>query len=312
MKRCAVLLLTVLLLWNVTACGQQSNDPAAKYEYGLWFAVGRDSTRNDSSALVCETRDWETMPSPLQLMQALLHGPESNDLYVPIPAGVRLVSVEFRETSKTVLVDLSEEYGKLSGFELTLADYCITLTLCQLPEVENVRITAEGKTLAERNRQRLHSGDVLLSGISNEPDTFLAALFFPNKRGSLSVEYRQVSRVGSSEPVEIVLYELLRGPSATDIFEALPSGTRVRDLEVSGGICQVDLSRDFMTNAPQDPERAGLTLYALVNSLCALAGVSQVRVMVDGEVLTSFGGVTAGSQNLFASNLDLLDSQIKD
>lgn len=312
MKRCLTLLLTALLLLNVTACVKKDAEPTAQYECGLWFAVNHGSDRRGSSAVVCEERAWETVPTARQLLQALLRGPHSDDLHAPFPAGVSVRSVEILEESQTVLVDFSQQYGKLSGFNLTIADYCVALTLCQLPGVENVRITVEGKALAERNRQRLHTGDVLLSGISDEPDTFLAALYFPNRRGSLSVEYRQVSRVDSSESVEIVLYELLRGPSAAETFESLPTGTRVRSIEVESGVCVVDLSREFLLNAPQETEKAGLTLYALVNSLCALGGVSQVRLLVEGELVESYGGVSVGSQNLFATNMDLVESQIKD
>lgn len=312
MKRWLILLFAALLLLNVAACAQQDIEPVAQYECGLWFAINSGSDRSGSSAVVREERGWETEPTARQLLQALLNGPYSDDLHAPFPAGVSIRSVEVSKESRTALVDFSEQYGKLSGFDLTIADYCVALTLCQLPSVENVRITVEGKALAQRNRQRLHTGDVLLSGISDEPDTFLAALYFPNKRGSLSVEYRQVSRVDSSEPVEIVLYELLRGPSAAETFGSLPAGTRVRSIEAENGVCVVDLSKEFLINAPQDPEQAGLTLYALVNSLCALGGVSQVRLLVEGEFVESYGGVSVGSQNLFATNMDLVESQIKD
>lgn len=312
MKHWLSFFLAALLLLNAAACAKQDVEPAAQYECGLWFAVNSGSDRSDTSAVVCEERGWESEPTARQLLQALLNGPYSDDLHAPFPAGVNILSVDVSEESKTVQVDFSEQYGKLSGYDLTIADYCVALTLCQLPGVENVRITVEGKALAQRNRQRLHTGDVLLSGISDEPDTFLAALYFPNRRGSLSVEYRQVSRVDSSEPVEIVLYELLHGPSAAETFGTLPAGTRVRSIEAKNGVCVVDLSKEFLLNAPQDPERAGLTLYALVNSLCALGGVSQVRLLVEGEVVESYGGVSAGSQNLFATNMDLVESQIKD
>lgn len=42
-------------------------------------------------------------------------------------------------------VDLSEAYSGLAGVELSLADGCIVLTLCQLEGVEEVYITVEGR-----------------------------------------------------------------------------------------------------------------------------------------------------------------------
>ena len=67
----------------------------------------------------------------------------------------------------------------------------------------------------------------------------------------------------------------------------------------------MDLSRSFLTNAPQEEGQAGLTLYALVNSLCALGGVSQVRLLVEGERVESYGGVSTGAP--LSANFDLVD-----
>ena len=77
----------------------------------------------------------------------------------------------------------------------------------------------------------------------------------------------------------------------------------MRSLAVRDGICQVDLSAEFQTNAPQEEEQAGLTLYALVNTLCALGGVSQVRLLIEGEAIESYGGVSAGVP--LSANFDL-------
>lgn len=280
-------------------------EPVSGEEYGLWFAVESDSARRDYSAVAREGRRWAQEPSVRELVQALLDGPESDDLYAPFPGGVTIQSIAVDEESKTARVDLSEQYGGLAGFELTLADYCITLTLCQLPQVETVRVTVEGKTIPYRDRQDLRTGDVLLSGITaEEPDTFLAVLYFPSRTGgALTAEYRQVTRADGSSAVEIVMAELLRGPTDRVGSLSLPEGTQVRSLTVRDGLCQADLSAEFLRNVSAEEEQAGLTLYALVNTLCALSGISQVQLLIEGETVETYGGVSAAAP--LSANFDL-------
>lgn len=304
MKRMLAVLLALLAL---SACAPAAEEPASEGGYGLWFAVERDSSRSDYSAVAREGRRWDREPSARELVQALLDGPESDGLYAPFPGGVTIHAITVDEESRTARVDLSEQYGGLAGFDLTLADYCIALTLCQLPGVETVKITVEGKFIPYRDRQELRTGDVLLSGIAEEPDTFLAALYFPSRAGgTLTAEYRQVSRTDGGSPVEIVMAELLRGPTDSTGSLPLPEGTQVRSLSVRGGICQADLSAEFLINAPREGEQAGLTLYALVDTLCALSGVSQVRLLIEGETVESYGGVSVSTP--LSANYDLANN----
>jgi germination protein M len=296
-----ILLLALLLL---TACGAAEEEPS-EGQYGLWFAVRSGGERSGSSAIALQTRDWEREPTPRELLEALLAGPEDEeDLYAPFPSGVKLQSIQIDSDTATAQVDLSEQYGGLAGFDLTVADYCITLTLCQLPQVDTVRIFVDGQSIPYRDRQELQAGDVLLSGIGEEPETSLVALYFPGRDGEgLMVEYRQVTRSGD-QGAAVVLNQLLRGPSDGEGSLPMPQGTGVLSLSVSGGLCQVDLSGEFLTNAPEGEEQAGLTLYALVDTLCALVGVEQVQISVEGETVPAYGGVATDVP--LSANFDLV------
>ena len=67
------------------------------------------------------------------------------------------------------MIDLSEAYGGLSGADLTLADGCIVLTLCQLSEVERVYLTVEGRPRPFRD-QLLSAADFLLENEAVEEE----------------------------------------------------------------------------------------------------------------------------------------------
>lgn len=305
MKRILAFVIVLALLTPLCACTPEREMTSDDGGYMLWFPVRRSSGRTDSAAVYREKREWDGTPSVYTLLDTLLKGPQDEELYTPFPPGT---SIRFLNTEgETVWVDLSDEYGELSGFDLTMADYCIALTLCQLPEIENVRITVEGDTIHDRNRQNLREGDVLLSGIEEEPDTFLAALYFPDSSGrALNVEYRQVVRTEERDAISVVMDELLRGPMEGAGSRSLPEGTRVRFLSVRDRICYVDLSEEFVTNAPATAEEAGLTLYALVNTLCVRSGVSQVQLLIENEKVNFYGSVSVNTP--LSANFDLVSN----
>ena len=146
MRRKAAALLACLCL--LPGCAAQQASPADDAEsFGLWFVSADGSSE---SAVMQETREWSAQPDAQALMGALLRGPEEEMLSSPFPAGVSLRAITYG-TDGVLQVDLSEQYGGLTGIDLTLADCCIALTLCQLPGVEAVRITVEGEEIPYRS-----------------------------------------------------------------------------------------------------------------------------------------------------------------
>lgn len=301
-RKCISLMLALLCLAGCTPVEQKPGQPVG--EYGIWYAV--DNTREGaghSAVVEFEPRPWKELPSAQTLLDNLFDGPTSPGLASPFPAGVKVLDLHL-DTQGTMYVNLSEQYGSLSGFDLTVADYCIVTTLCQNPWVNNVRIMVEGEIIPYRNRQNMKDTDLLLSGIGEQSETFMTVLYFPDRENlGLNVEYRQVERSGGSA-VETVMTELLRGPVGIEANRALPEGTQILGLSVSGTVCQVDLSTEFVDNAPQSGLGPGTTLYALVNTLCVLGGISQVRVLVEGTLLQSYHGTALS--NPISANFDIV------
>ena len=101
------------------------------------------------------------------LVDALLSPPETQGLTSPFPEGVRLLSWEVEEGR--LHLDLSEQYGGLSGVDLTVADACLTLTLCQVEGVESVYVTVEGREIPYRRVQQLGPDGLLLTDGTDVP-----------------------------------------------------------------------------------------------------------------------------------------------
>ena len=155
-KRLFPALLALLLL--CTACTPTPADEPNQGAYTLYFVSAEN--RQDGAALTTEGRDLPPDGSEVRgLLELLFSGPESAALRSPFPAGTSLRGVSVEEG--TAYVDLSEAYGGLSGVDLTLADGCVVLTLCQLEGVEAVYLTVEGRPRPFRD-QVLTPADFLL------------------------------------------------------------------------------------------------------------------------------------------------------
>lgn len=236
-------------------------------------------------------------------MECLLSGPVSDDLASPFPEGVYLLSQPTVEEG-VCRVNLSEKYGGLSGVELTLADYCIVLTLCQVPGVEAVSIDVEGSPIPYRDRQLLRSNDVVLSGGEDQPLYLTVKLFFPRRSGGLAAEERNVLLTEQDTPVTAVLNALLSGPETQGLFFPFPEEAHILSAWVENGNCYVDFDTPFLDREPESAAQAQQLLYAIVNTLCQLPDVGAVQILVEGEAPERYGEIPTSSP--LEANKDLV------
>ena len=59
-------------------------------------------------------------------------------------------------------LSLSEQYGGLADVSLTLADYCLVLTLSQVDGVDAVQIQSAGHTYHSRSHQTMQAEEAIL------------------------------------------------------------------------------------------------------------------------------------------------------
>ena len=209
----------------------------------------------------------------MSLLNALLAGPPADEVELTgiIPAGTRVLSWSLED--RVANVELSAAYAELVGVDLTLADYCITLTLAQLPGVDGVRVTASGAGQSYRERHVLYPGDVLFSGAEETPVEVTAALYFRREGGdSLGFELRVFRLTQDKVPARAVLEALLAGPKEEGLAPLLPAGLSVRSVWVDSGVCCADLSAQLL-ELPE--EERGQAVDAIVATLCSLDTVEQ-------------------------------------
>lgn len=269
--------LGLILAALCTACmPSAAKEGPAEGEAEVWFLAKGNG--EDGCAL---SREFRAMPlkgeEPEELLRLLLSGPESLELASPFPRGTALKSC--RTEGNLALVDLSEAYGGLSGAELSLADGCIVLTLCQLPQIERVYLTVEGRPRPFRD-QVMAPGDFLLENGAGGERRIEARLWFRGGEG-LAAEERTLTLGMGDRPEIAVVQALLAGPESEELWPVCPEGTKLLSLTVEGEKCILDVSGAWLEEGEEDPRR----VQAVVATLSEWVPGIQVEIWVEGQVL---------------------------
>lgn len=289
--RILVICLAALL---ISACRGETEPALEDGDFALYFreaelenASGGDALR--AAYIQIEDAENKTTEELAEiLLLQLLQGPTEETLVSLIPKGTSLLSVTVDDGQAQV--DLSTPYNMLSGVELTLADYAITMTLNQLPEVLTTTITVHGQKLAYRDRQTFSAWDVLHATEEDVLSTLTATLYFPDENGVLQEDVQTLDLYEGDTQVKIVADALKDGPEQEALLPVMPATWKNLSVWVKETTCYVNLPTALLTGDITEGQ-VQLALEALGRSLCGLDTVGDVRFLVDGAFAAQYGTV---------------------
>lgn len=285
-RRLSLIAVLILLLLLLCACAAQHAQEVDESGYEVYFLSDPDSSGGGDAIRAQKTRialdgTMETEDCVRALMEALLAGPDEVSLSSPIPEGTVLKSLKV--SGRRAQIDLSAQYARLTGIDLSLADYCITLTLTQLPNVNAVSITAEGRELPYRKTQVLLSADTLLSSRESGLRPITVSLYFlDSKTGELRAEQQTLALYEGQTRVNALLEALAQGPEDDSLVSLLPEDFAVISSRIENGVCYLNLPASG--SLPEDEAERELMLSALEQSLLSLSGVDEVQFLIEGTV----------------------------
>lgn len=270
-KRCLSLLLALLLCFSLCSCSGDKKTSALQIYYPT---VGSSLTAQSVSS-----RDYFGSGNIEALTTALLE-----ELF-----GGKVQLVDWLQISDVLRLDLSAEYGELSGIDLTLAECCIVLTLCQLDSVDWVQINVAG--IPGQVRPYLSPSNIIFTGAEEEPREFLVELYFPRSGGrGLGFESRKLILTEDDDLYTEVTRALLAGPESTGLHSPFPEELEVLGSKLDGGVCHVNFSSHLLEPDASSAEH-DLLLYSIVDTLGNLDSVNSVQLLVEGEPLLHYGSV---------------------
>ena len=282
--RLAALMLALCLLAGCGAAQSGEGDGLR-----LYYPVPLEE-HPGGDAISSVTVDWDTLPQEDRAAQAeavlalLMGGCQEERFQSPVPSGTSLHSVEVK--GGTAWVDFSGSYSQLSGMALTIADYCVALSLTQLEGIYAVHITVNGQELAYRDSNMFLASDVLLTSMDDVVRTLTAQLYFPDADGVLTAEERLLTQYEGQSAADVVLSALADGPSVEGLQPLLPEGFTGLTARVEDGVCQLNALSAGLEG--MDDDAAQQMLLGVMYSLRSLEGVSAVQLYVDGEYMDSY------------------------
>lgn len=292
MKKAIGGLLALALL--LTACTIRQENVGEEDGYLLYFlaeaneARGGDLIRSNYEKLdLAEDASLEEQATAV--VERLIAGSETGDLRSPLPRGITLLSLTIQD--RRVTVDLSSGFAQLSGVELTLADYCLTLSLTALEGISAVAVTAQGREVGQQPKQIFYERDVLLSDMGDVLQTVEVTLYFLNSQGALEGEKRTLEIYEGQTVAENLIVALLAGPENRELTKVIPDDFMINSVRVDEGICYVNISAESLAALPEDEATQRLILWSLSDSLYSIETIQGLRFLSNGEELAYFGQV---------------------
>ena len=239
------------------------------------------------------------------LIGALREGPAGRQGVASLPEGVELL-----ETPRLITLS-SGEHALVINYSSTLANYLafsgmevwqllasITLTMSSfIPEVDAVRVLVNGEaiTVCEIDGEIMRfAGGLIRRGDFVNRVGSPVTLYLADTDGALVPEERAVSRRAALSPRSVLetlfgCAGALEGPGLP-----LPAEIDARDIlgiQVDGGIARINLSANFYRACQRlNPKDERSLVYAMVNTLCALADIRGVRFYVEGYSADTLAG----------------------
>lgn len=190
-----------------------------------------------------------------------------------IAPDVELNSVKVE--NRNAEVDFSRQYGDFTGIDLTLADYCVTLTLTQLENINSVVITADGKPITQRKSRALTAADPLLGQTEDTLRPVTVKLhFWDNESEALVAQERTLELHEGQSRVGAVLAALAAGPQGNWLTHSVPEELELLSARVSDGVCYLYLAGVESLSAS--------AVEAIELSVLSLPNLREVTILLEG------------------------------
>ncbi|MBR2884525.1 MAG: GerMN domain-containing protein [Clostridia bacterium] len=279
-KVISVLLIIILSVSLFFGCNQK------KTYVNVYF---KDKMSNNLSAEKRLLKKDSNSPSDVAkfALSELIAGPQNEASEALLPKEAKLLKFSLNDGVATV--NMSSHFAQKEGTQALLLRLSFVNTLCEIKGIDGIVIQVEGKPIISETTGK-EIGVLSLENIAlNTVDTNVMEkktlkLYFPDKEGGkLRIEKRSVEIQNALSLEKTVVSELIKGPSKDNLSASIPAGTKLLGIETKDNVCFVNFSSEFVSKTNSGSLATTMTLYSVVNSLCALDGVSSVQVLINGE-----------------------------
>ena len=132
----------------------------------------------------------------------------------------------------------------------------------------------------------------------------IISLYFKNiETNSLVAEAKAIDvKELYQDPYTYLINMLIAGPESEKLESAIPEGTKVNSCILKGNTLYVDLSKEFVDNAPAGITEESMAIYSIVNTLTELNEISGIKILINGEENKSFNDNKMSFKDVFVKN----------
>ena len=132
----------------------------------------------------------------------------------------------------------------------------------------------------------------------------IISLYFKNiETNSLVAEAKCIdAKELYKDPYSYLINMLIVGPENEKLESPIPEGTKVNSCTLKGNTLYIDLSKEFIDNAPSGIEEESIIVYSIVNTLTELNEVVEVKFLINGEENKSFKDGKMSFKDAFVKN----------
>ena len=132
----------------------------------------------------------------------------------------------------------------------------------------------------------------------------IISLYFKNtETNSLIAEAKAIDvKELYKDPYTYLINMLIAGPESEKLKSAIPNGTKVNSCTLKGNTVYVDLSIEFIDNAPSDITEESMAVYSIVNTLTELNEVTGVKILINGQENKAFNDNKMSFKDVFTKN----------
>ncbi len=305
-KRMFGLFLILICTLLPAGCFRQGSLGNGEYEYQILFM---QKSKMELTQVAYYTN--ETDPDKLveELWEQFTTTPEDGAVVTISNEAISLLDWQIEDAVLSLY--FSAGYKQMDKATELLFRAGVVRTFGQIPGVEGVLFYADGQRLTDSSTNPLPAMTpedfVDITGEEvNSVQISNIDLYYANETGDALLPYTIKIAYNSNTSIEeFILEQLIEGPSEEGFYPVLDSDVQVNSVEVKDNICYVDFNQEFLVNT--QPVESNIVIYAIVNSLCQLLDIYQVKFSVDGVSNLKFKNAIQLNET-FERNLDYVDS----
>lgn len=304
-KRVIIILVLFLIAVTGVIIGLKyvgKDDSKNAVNLNIYFFNSRESTLVAEEQVIRFDEDEDIVQKALE---ALIKGSTKNTGIMDKKTTVNSVTKQ----EDGVTVDFSEKFLSDDATKNTFAVYAVVKTLCQIPGIKRVKVTAD-------SREIIGSGGTLLGFLSGDDiniekdstENKYVALYFADKESKkLRKEIRRISITDSQSIEQYIVNALIEGPKSDELESVLTSDTSLISVQTTDGTCFVNFSSGFVNRNSGSKDKEMNAVYAVVNSLTELGTVKNVQFLIDGKKSEAFGSISISGT--FYRNESMIDDK---